>query len=158
MKTFSLFFALLLLSACGAGSATQKDEQKSPPTPDTKDFLEAEAKPLLVTPYMTQWKLNELYADITDFPGLIGTYTYSTDRAVELKFGYRGVQFTECSEGGGADPSFVFLRRDGSRTALSLEDTYLVEAGETVDLKVSMANPGKCHGLDITFGFNVRER
>lgn len=144
------------LAACG-GTATQKDDVQRPdPNPPTAGFAEVPAKDLTTTPYMTEWKLNEVYADTTGFSGVIGKFDYAPLQRSELKIGFEEVQVTECAEPGGSNPAYVLVRADGTRLGIALEEAFVVEPQESVKLEVSFPNLAKCHAIDVTFGINVR--
>ncbi len=144
------------LTACG-GTATQNDEVRKPdPNPPTSGFVEVPEKDLTTTPYMTQWQLNEVYADTTDSAGVIGRFTFAPLQRTELKIGFEEVHVTECTEPGGANPSYVLVRADGTRLGIDMEEDFVVEPQESVKLEVSFPNLAKCHAIDVTFGVNFR--
>lgn len=152
----SIIALALALAACG-GTATQKDDvQPLDPNPPTAGFAEAPEKELTTTPYMTQWQLNEVYTDTTGFAGIIGKFSYAPLQRTELKIGFEEVQVTECTEPGGANPSYVLVRPDGTRLGIGLEEAFVVEPQESVKLEVSFPNLAKCHAIDVVFGVNAR--
>jgi hypothetical protein len=136
----------LVLAACG-GTATQKNQDlgNRDPNPNVEGFVDAGTQELQATPLFSERKLNELYADTTDAPGMIGRFTYSTSTRVEP------------TTAGGADPTYVIVRSSGKREFVAKDEVFVVEAGEAIELLVSQANPAKAHSIDVLFGVSIVE-
>ncbi len=149
----SLAFAL---AACDGTATKQDDVTSHDPNPNTQGFVEVAEKELITTPYMTQWKLNELFADTTGHAGVSGNFTFTPLGKSELEIGFEEVQVTECDEPGGSNPSYVLVRADGSRAAMGLEQRFTVDPQEAVKLVVSLPNLAKCHSIDVAFGVLIR--
>lgn len=151
----SILIPAMLLTACG-GQATQKDDTGGQTPPDATGYVETDEVALKTTPYMTQWRLNEVYGDTTGLAGVAGTFAFTATETSELKIGFEEVQVTECTEPGGANPTYTLVRADGSQQNLGMEQAFVVAAQEAIKLRVSQPNLAKCHSIDVLVGVNIR--
>ena len=159
-KIVILLLTVTFASACG-GTATKKDRASvpGPDSPDDGSFTEQDASELVVTPYLTKWQFNEVYGDVDGKAGVRREFKYAPAVKTELKLGWQEIQTTECLTAGESSPVYTLFRlaADGSelsRKTLGLEQRFVVEAQESVRIRVSLANAAHCKALEVLLGVN----